>query len=106
MSDYTALTEVLNQDFSLHIVRSISFEELKLKLAQRIHFLINNEFQELIQMLYRIDVDETRLKKMLAQTNEDAGMLIATLIIERQLQKIESGKKYRTSDDNSVEEKW
>ena len=36
-----------------------------------------------------IDVDEARLKKLLKDNaGEDAGMIIARLIIERQLQKI------------------
>ncbi len=106
MNDHSALTESINLDFSLNIAGKISFGELKKLLAQRIHFLINNEFRKLVQLLYRIDIDEVRLKQLLAQSNEDAGMLIASLIIERQLQKIESRKKFNNIDDISEEEKW
>ena len=106
MNDHSVLTESINLDFSLNIVSKISLYDLKKLLAQRIHFLINNEFRELVQLLYRIDINEARLKQLLAQSNEDAGMLIASLIIERQLEKIESRKKFNNIDDISEEEKW
>lgn len=106
MNEQTELTESLNLNFSLRIAGNISMEELKLVLAQRINYLINNNFQELIQLLYRIDINEQRLKFMLQESSTNAGSLIADLIIERQLEKIASRKKYKTNDGNSVEEKW
>ena len=59
-------------------------------------------------MLYRIDVSEQKLK-MLLQTNpnEDAAKLIASLIIERQIQKIELRKKMKEEGDAETnEERW
>jgi hypothetical protein len=106
MNEQKELTEVLDHDFSLSIKGNISFEELKLLLAERINYLINNNFQELIRLLYRIDIDEHRLKYMLEESEVNAGTLIADLIIERQLQKIASRKKYKTNDNESNEEKW
>ncbi len=106
MNDQTELTDSINLNFSLSIVGNISLEELKLVLAQRINYLINNNFQELIQLLYRLDINEQRLKYMLQESATNAGFMIAELIIERQLQKIESRKKYKTNDNNSGEEKW
>jgi hypothetical protein len=106
MNEQKELTEVLDHEFSLSIVGNISVEELKLLLAERINYLINNNFQELIRLLYRIDIDEHRLKYMLEEPEVNAGTLIADLIIERQMQKIASRKKYKTNDNESNEEKW
>ena len=106
MNEQKELTEVLDQEFSLSIVGNISFEELKLLLAERINYLINNNFQELIRLLYRIDIDEHRLKYMLEESKVNAGTLISDLIIERQLQKIATRKKYKANNNESNEEKW
>ena len=49
-----------------------------------INELIKNDFSRLVQILYRIDVSEAKLKDILnSNPNEDAGKLIAQVIIER-----------------------
>ncbi len=106
MNEQHELAESLSHDFSLGIGENISLEELKLVLAQRINDLINNNFQELVQLLYRVDINEQRLKYMLQESSTNAGSLIAELIIERQLEKIESRKKYKPKSTDNSEEKW
>lgn len=78
------------------------------KLADYIHQLINNDFEKLISILYRLDVNEKKLKILLAErSSEDAGFLIADAIVERQLQKIASRKKYtQSAKDIPEEDKW
>jgi len=45
---------------------------------------IQNDFNKLVQLLYRIDVSEAKLKSILQlNPNEDAAKLIATVIVER-----------------------
>jgi len=45
---------------------------------------IKNDFNKLVQLLYRIDVSEEKLKSILqSHPNEDAAKLIAAVIIER-----------------------
>jgi hypothetical protein len=53
-------------------------------LENAINELIKNDFSRLVQILYRIDVSEAKLKNILSENpNEDAGKLIAQVIIER-----------------------
>jgi len=53
-------------------------------LAIAINELIKNDFSKLVQLLYRIDVSEAKLKYILqTHPNEDAGKLIAAVVIER-----------------------
>jgi hypothetical protein len=53
-------------------------------LEATINELIKNDFSRLVQILYRIDVSEAKLKNILsANPSEDAGKLIAQVIIER-----------------------
>lgn len=53
-------------------------------LETMINELIKEDFSKLVQLLYRIDVSEAKLKNILqANPNEDAGKLIAQVVIER-----------------------
>ena len=82
--------------------------EAELFLALQMNELIKNNFHLLVQLLYRIDVSEIKLKQVLKENpNEDAGKMIARLIIERQQQKIISRKKYANKGaDVDGAEKW
>ena len=76
--------------------------------AGRINELIQNDFQKLISILYRLDVSEEKLKHLLKEnTQNDAGLIITDLIIERQIQKIKSRQQFRQRDNDMDEnEKW
>jgi hypothetical protein len=53
-------------------------------LETMINELIKEDFSKLVQLLYRIDVSEAKLKNILqANPNENAGKLIAQVVIER-----------------------
>lgn len=80
----------------------ISLLELeKLSTSQLSDFVnecIKNDFSKLVQLLYRIDVSEQKLKTILqANPNEDAGKLIAAIIVER----LAATKKARESFSNN-----
>ncbi len=81
--------------------------KLKEQLAAYINDMITNDFSVLIQLLYRIDVDEKKLKNLLQQNQlTDAATTISELIIERQIKKNETRKKFKTPDDTSEDELW
>ena len=68
-------------------------------LAAYLNNLIINDFEKLIFILYKVDVDETKLKSVLnSGVNRNAGELLARMIIDRQLQKIESRKNSGTNN--------
>lgn len=76
-------------------------------LATYINELLLNDFNRLVQLLYRIDVDEKKLKQLLQQhPTTDAAELISDLLIERQLQKQKLRASLPANDSNSDEEKW
>ena len=82
--------------------------ELRRQLSVSINEMILSDFDNLVLLLYRLDIDETKLRKILNETpSSDAGNIIADLIIERQLQKIKSRQQFSQRDNNiSEEEKW
>ncbi len=76
-------------------------------LVDRINELINSDLQKLVSILYRMDVDEDKLKLLLTNNpGTDAGIIIADLMIEREAQKLESRKETRSNPEISDEEKW
>jgi hypothetical protein len=106
MSD--ELIEILNTELAIELPKKISLEELKGKLTQHVNYLIDTNFQQLVAILYRVDVSESKLKMLLNESmGEDSGSVIADLIIERQLQKIKFRQKFSNWNKNiSDEEKW
>ena len=102
------LIRLLNKELALQYKENISYAELHSQLASGINNLIKNDFDRLITYLYRIDVNEQKLKLLLQQhPEEDAGNIIATLIIERQQQKIKTRELFSQRDNNfDEEEKW
>lgn len=82
----------------------LTSEILREKLRAFISMLIDKDPQKLIFLLYRLDIDETKLRKALLQES-DSATVISEMIISRQLQKIEARKIYFAKGECD-EEKW
>lgn len=102
------LIPAINDSLEISIPDTISLEELKKEMIVHINHLINHDFEKLVFYLYRIDVNENKMKQLLEQKEgENAAGLITDLIIERQLEKIKSRRKFNQRDNNIEEnEKW
>lgn len=89
-------------------LKNDSIQEIRKKLIVLLNELINKDFSSLVQLLYRIDVSEKKIGLYLNQKgNEDSASDLADLIIERQLQKMETRKKFSTKNGKETEEeKW
>ncbi len=102
--DTALLIADLNRTYSWDLApaepeRTSPEDALEAQLAEKINTLIQRDFGALVQLLYRIDVPEQKLRRMLETNNgQDAGRLIARLIMERQWQKIESRRQYRQNN--------
>lgn len=70
-----------------------NFNKLKEWLAREIQILIDHDFQRFLNMLYRIDINEQKAKEAFADPNPP--IKFAELVIERELQKVESRRKYK-----------
>lgn len=83
-------------------------EKIREQLISLINELINNDLNTLLQLLYRIDVDENKIRQYLEyNTHTNSAFILADLIIERQLQKIKSRKQFSgNKNQESEEEKW
>jgi len=83
-------------------------ESLKSALAEKINALIQTNFDQLVMRLYRIDIAEKKLKENLAaHSGEDAGHIIAGMVIARELEKMASRKHFNQQPpDEDVAELW
>ena len=102
------LTEMINRETGLSLPADTSFADIRLRLQAFISALIVGNFQQLVNLLYRVDVNERKLKYLLQENvGEDAAVIIAGLIIDRQLEKIASRRKFKNeSPIEDDEEKW
>ena len=63
------------------------------QLVASVRYLIENDFSRLVQLLYRVDVSEEKLKKELRASERDSAELIADLLIARQAEKLKSRRE-------------
>jgi hypothetical protein len=76
-------------------------------LSKAINHLIEMDFNALVNLLYRVDVDEKQLKQLLQSNTEmKAGDIIADLIILRLQQKANSRSRFKQQTDVPDDEKW
>ena len=81
--------------------------ELREQLIEYINYLLLHDFNKLVQILYRIDVDEKKLKELLQRNvDTDAAVIIADLLIERQEEKIRTKDMFKSDNNIADEEKW
>lgn len=82
-------------------------EDLRQQLRTYINHLILHDFDRLVQILYQVDVEEKKLKELLAaEPSKNAATLITDLIIQRQEQKRAALESQSAPDVNDDEEKW
>jgi len=93
MSDTTSLTKIINNDFE--VSENLTENQLREALVKTFEYLVEDNFQKLLQILYKADVDQYKLKDLLANSEgKSTAEVIADAYIERQKQKIETWKKY------------
>lgn len=108
MTDEQKVQEEIIQYIDPSLLPAGDMETFREGLTAYIHDLINNDFHRLVFILYRLDINEKRLTEILAdKQSPDAGQVIANLIIERQLQKMELRKQFKEDASNIPEEdRW
>jgi hypothetical protein len=103
-ADRRELIIELNRSWELDLTEGLSADELEMLLAGKLNALIQSDFSALVRLLYRIDINESRLRNLLTgNEREDAGKIIAKLIVERQWQKILSRRQYKAGEQAPAE---
>jgi len=96
---YLKLIEQINKDFNLanegiDFSKSISPEELKIQLHEKIYRMIQYKFAEYLNLLYIIDVPEEQIKKLDGSDLVELSEQVAFLVLKREWQKVWFRNKY------------
>ncbi len=94
------LIEKLEKDFNLessNLPISSGLNQIREHLIEKINEYLSGSFERFMNILYLIDVDETRVGKIFAEKEnpEKISEKLADLIIERQLQRIRTQILYK-----------
>lgn len=94
--ELTFIQSQLVEDIDIDVSEDISYEELYKAILYRVEHLLSVDAGLLFSYLYRLDIDEQQLKVALRGDKEQSGIeLIAQMILQRQMKRIETKKKYR-----------
>ncbi len=84
---------------------SVLDEQALLELfTKRVEDMMREDLNLLLSSLYRLDVDEDKIQDALKSASIPAARGIALLIIERQKEKIQTRKKFSSSDPGRWDE--
>lgn len=98
------IDQLLNLDHQLTVMQKA---EMKEQLILYINHLLVHEFNKLVQIIYRIDVSEQKLKELLkANAQTDAATIIAELLIQRQEEKAKAREAFKPNNNIAEEDKW
>lgn len=90
---YSKLLDQLNKDFrfagiSDEISETITPTELHQQLAKIIYALINRNFSDYLNLLYRVDISEGEIKGLDGSDIEKLSANVSRLILKRECQKV------------------
>ncbi len=99
--DIDDLVFLCGKDFGLEKRSEKEFANFKAVtewLEKEIQMLLNQDLQRLLHVLYRIDISEESTRNVLSLTEpSQMAKKFTELIINRELQKVETRKKYRSN---------
>jgi len=102
-NDIAEVSLVVSNDFKITESESLipqgdssTMEEFRVYLTKKLAYLLDNYYNTLINILYRIDVNEEKLTELFAGKNKEfIPAALADLIIQRSLQKVKFRQKYK-----------
>ncbi|RNL56489.1 hypothetical protein [Pedobacter jejuensis] len=87
------IINIIGKDFDLN--ENLSENQLREVLVDAFAYLVDNDFPKLLQILYKADVDQYKLKELLETTEGmSSAEVITDAYIARQLAKIETWKTF------------
>ena len=93
MEDFKSLSIIVGKDFEIDDI--LSEDALRRRLVEAFAYLLDHDIAKMMNILYRTDVNEEKLKALLISNSSlPSAEVIADAYISRQKEKIETRKKY------------
>lgn len=92
------IQKIIAKDFQIEedLSSLVNLSELKIKLAGIISYLLDKDMNRLLQIFYRIDLNEHQVALVLSQAPvAEIPTQLAELVIERELGKARTRLKYK-----------
>lgn len=108
MGDFALLKTTIVRDLRLQTLSSSDEASLQEELATYVEDLIQHDFPLLVELIYRVDINESKLKAALQNAvGNNSALLIARMIIDRQIEKITTRQQYVPKNPElNDDEKW
>jgi len=96
----------ISSSLEIDLTSHPSNDEILSAITARVNYLITHDFDKLVAILYRIDINEKLLRKKLETEEKDAGAIITQMILDRQMQKLKTKREFPSDENISGEDKW
>jgi hypothetical protein len=95
---YQLICKDLGLEEELKLTEKSSFDSLKAYLEHQINYLLDHDFNRLMNAMYRIDIPDYKVNEILHSSKSDELALnLAKAIIEREKQKVLTRQHYQPS---------
>lgn len=96
MEDHKEVFEIVSGNFDIVPHNVLSMNQVRDLLAARVREMLDKNIEKLVSTLYRIDVSQRVTDEIFnLSSKDDIALLIADAVIQRQLKKIETRRKYK-----------
>ena len=101
----THLTGLIIKDFNLEEdpfgLLSDGTGEIKKRLREIIDYLLEKDFERLLNAMYRLDINEDRFREVIeGKAGNDVSGVLADMILERELRKVQTRIRYSKRNTN------
>ena len=91
--------DLIRKDFGLKesfTLKTVDYrEEILKELEHIVQYLLDNDFEKLLNTMYRIDLPEIKVKKVLSTENpENLSRVVSVMILDRELEKARTRIEY------------
>lgn len=99
-TELEGLKNLIARDFSLELPEDMDQQALFDMLCNEVAYLIERHIDQLMSMLYRLDVLEHEINHALSPVCADpANVALTKLILKRQAERLATRKKYKVDKD-------
>lgn len=86
---------LLHKNWGLTPPAQLDWESLRVALQAQMRSMLTDDFERLVQAMYRLDVAEPLFHAALALPNlDERAASLATIVLARELQRLETWRKY------------
>ena len=89
---------IISRNFEVETSGELTIESLVKLLSVRIRELLDRNLEKLVSIMYRIDLNQSKVDKIFENVSKDEiAYQLSVLIIERQIEKVRTRRLYKST---------